>query len=67
MSYLARMILKTRAGAVAGKNILDLSNGQVRRYHHTGDKSVFHWEVSLCMQVAATFRMSFCASGPTKH
>ncbi|KAI9465274.1 acyl-CoA dehydrogenase domain-containing protein [Lactarius psammicola] len=41
------MILRTRTGAVASRNILSLSNGQVRRYHPTGDKPVFHWEDPL--------------------
>ncbi|KAH9174948.1 hypothetical protein EDB89DRAFT_424275 [Lactarius sanguifluus] len=47
MSYPARMILRTRTGAVKGKGILTLSNVQVRRYHKTGDKPVFHWEDPL--------------------
>lgn len=50
MSYPARMILRTRTGAVAGKDILRLSNGQVRRYHQTGNKPVFHWEDPLDME-----------------
>lgn len=55
MSYPARMILRSRTGAVTGKNILSLSNLQVKRYHHTGDKPVFHWEVGLSLHVVATF------------
>lgn len=57
MSYPVRMILRTRTGAVARKAFLSLSNGQVpvRRYHQTGDKPVFHWEVGLHVQVVATF------------
>ena len=57
MSYPARMIqvLRTRTGAVAGKNIWGLSNVRVRCYHQTGNKPVFHWEVSSCMQVVTTF------------
>ncbi|KAH9050967.1 glutaryl-CoA dehydrogenase [Lactarius deliciosus] len=47
MSYPARMILRTRTGVVKGKGILSLSNVQVRRYHKTGDKPVFHWEDPL--------------------
>ncbi|KAH9021226.1 acyl-CoA dehydrogenase/oxidase [Lactarius hengduanensis] len=47
MSYPARMILRTRTGAVKGKGILTLSNVQVRRYHKTGDKPIFHWEDPL--------------------
>lgn len=41
------MILRTRASAVAGKNTTILSTGQVRRYHQTGAKPVFHWEDPL--------------------
>jgi hypothetical protein len=55
MSYPARMILRTRTGGAAGKSILRLSNGQMRRYHQAGNKPVFHWEVCMSMQVVATF------------
>ncbi|KAN0126236.1 acyl-CoA dehydrogenase domain containing protein [Lactarius tabidus] len=47
MSYPARMILRTRTGGAAGKSILRLSNGQMRRYHQAGNKPVFHWEDPL--------------------
>ena len=67
MSYPARMILRTRTSAVSGKNILRLSNGQMRRYHQAGDKPVFHWEVCLSMQVVAAFWMPFFVLGPTGH
>ncbi|KAF8270510.1 acyl-CoA dehydrogenase domain-containing protein [Lactarius quietus] len=47
MYHPARMIWRTRTGAVEGRNCLSLSSGQVRRYHQTGDKPVFHWEDPL--------------------
>ncbi|KAH9067628.1 acyl-CoA dehydrogenase/oxidase [Lactarius vividus] len=47
MSYPVRMILRTRTGAAKGKGFMTLSNVQVRRYHKTGDKPVFHWEDPL--------------------
>ena len=53
MSYPARMISRTRT-AVSGKNILRLSNGQIRRYHQAGNKPVFHWEVCLSVRVVDT-------------